>query len=489
LANEAYFSAARLRRYVIITHPTAKDNSMPVTDKQMQTWCETLLAGRAAAPDLSLADYLRSIPGLASFEDLPRGAPVLVRGDVDAKPGDKVGDGDIRLRSMVDTLRLGRGHDWKQIIFGHIGRKPEGSLAKVAARLGELLDCKVPLIGDWLDESSITIRPAAQQQIAAAKPGDVLMLENTRKYDIERVLWKAKPADLPKLAPNLTKLANEFAAKLSSYYVFEALSAGSLDACTVAVPAAMQRVALGRYVAAELEGPMMRCLDAQLVIFSGLKIDKLDDLSAMIERGKIWRVFAAGSLAMALRKAAAQLDGSDVCLGVAEDPAHADKPYYIPPGRVEQAKRMIQVGRAKGITFVLPIDSIIQDGRRVDELGPTDQQFDIGPKTSALFEHEVGEFMKMSGAVAFHNGVFGMFEDPRFEDGTRRFMPQLKRMKENGVEVYVGGGEGGAALEKYGQEDWVTHVFTAGGTVLNALGSEPIPYLVALRLAAAKAPK
>ena len=46
--------------------------------------------------------------------------------------------------------------------------------------------------------------------------------------------------------------------------------------------------------------------------------------------------------------------------------------------------------------------------------------------------------------------------------------------------------EGGTALEKYGDESWVTHVFTAGGTVLNALGSEPVPYLVALCAAAVK---
>ncbi|MGD9636437.1 MAG: phosphoglycerate kinase, partial [Pirellulales bacterium] len=89
-----------------------------------------------------------------------------------------------------------------------------------------------------------------------------------------------------------------------------------------------------------------------------------------------------------------------------------------------------------------------------------------------------------SGKVAFHNGVFGMFEDPRFEGGTKRFVPQLKRMTDAGAEVYIGGGEGGTSLEKYGQEDWVTHVFTAGGTVLNALGNEPVPYLVALRMAA-----
>jgi phosphoglycerate kinase len=82
--------------------------------------------------------------------------------------------------------------------------------------------------------------------------------------------------------------------------------------------------------------------------------------------------------------------------------------------------------------------------------------------------------------VAFHNGVFGMFEDPRFESGTREFTRQLKKMKDAGIEVFVGGGEGGAALERYGQTDWITHCFTAGGTVLNALGADPIPYLVAL---------
>lgn len=461
---------------------------MSVTPQAMQTWCETLLGGRKAAGDLTLQDYLAAIHRLDSLADLPAGTPVLVRGDVDAKPGAAVGEGDIRLRSMVETLRFGQERGWKQIIFGHIGREPEKSLNKVAARVGELMNCQVQLISDWLDESSMTITPAAREAVASAPDGAILMLENTRKYNIERVLWKAKPTDLPELAPKLAAFANAVADGLANVFVNEALSAGSLDASSNVVPAAMDRVALGKYVASEFEGPMMRCLDTELVVFSGLKIDKLDDLEAMIGRGTIKTVFAAGSLAMALRKAIGQLDGNPVSIGAAEDPAHSDKPYYIPDSRVEQAKKMVADGRAKGIEFVVPVDSIIEDGTAKDRLEPGDQQFDIGPKSIQLFSDKVSEIIARgaAGSVVFHNGVFGMFEDARFENGTKSWIPELKRLKDAGALVYVGGGEGGVALERYGQPDWVTHTFTAGGTVLNALGSEPVPYLVSLKMATEK---
>jgi phosphoglycerate kinase len=464
---------------------------MPVTAESMLAWCRQLLGAEPAAPKLLLRDYLSSISRLSALNDIPSGTPVLVRGDVDAKPGSAIGEGDIRLRSIVDTLQHGRQRGWIQVIFGHIGRKPEGSLKVVGKRLEELLGCKAPLVTDWLDEGSLTIRDQVSQQVRGSQPGSVLLLENTRQYKIERALWDTKPDDLHKLAEPLARIANEYAAKIARVYVNEALSAGSLDTSTVVVPAAMDRVALGHYVAGEFDGPMMRCLETQLVVFSGLKIDKLDDLQAMIDRGTIRWVFAAGSLAMALKKGAARLDGQEFGLGVAEDLAHADKPYYIEPARIEQAQRMIAAGRRGGIQFVLPVDFVLQDGRVAEGIGPGDQQFDIGPKTSELFEQKIGEFIGQKQGeiaagrrpVAFHNGVFGMFEDRRFENGTKRFMPQLKRLKEAGVEIYVGGGEGGAALAQYGQPDWVTHVFTAGGTVLNALGSAPVPYLVALRMA------
>jgi phosphoglycerate kinase len=123
---------------------------MSVSEQKMLAFCRTLL-GAEPAPHKTLNDYLKSIPRLDSLADVPSGTVVLVRGDLDAKPGAKVGEGDERLRSMTETLKFGIAKGWKQVVFGHIGRKPEGSLNKVAARLGEILGKKVELISDWLD--------------------------------------------------------------------------------------------------------------------------------------------------------------------------------------------------------------------------------------------------------------------------------------------------------------------------------------------------
>ena len=159
---------------------------MAITTEKMAAWCRKLLGAEPNAPRLSLEQYLAGIPRIDCLGKLPAGTAVLVRGDVDAKPGPKVGDGDIRLRSMKDTLKFGQERGWKQVIFGHVGREPEKSLNKVAARLGEILGCQVTFIEDWLDPATVTIKEEAAKTIAQSPPGSIIMLQNTRKYDIER---------------------------------------------------------------------------------------------------------------------------------------------------------------------------------------------------------------------------------------------------------------------------------------------------------------
>ena len=127
---------------------------MSMTADKMAAWCRGILGDNPDVPTLTLPKYIAAIPRLDALATLPSGTPVLVRGDVDAKPGAKVGDGDIRLRSMKETLDYGRTKGWKQIVFGHVGREPEKSLAKVRDRLAEILGCEVTFLADWLDPAT-----------------------------------------------------------------------------------------------------------------------------------------------------------------------------------------------------------------------------------------------------------------------------------------------------------------------------------------------
>ena len=455
---------------------------MPQTKETMAAWCRMLLGADPSQPKMDIEGYLKATPRLDSLADVPSGTTVLVRGDVDAKPGATVGEGDIRLRSMEETLKFGQERGWVQVIFGHIGREPEGSLNKVAVRIGEIMGCEVTFIEDWIDTDTNTVLDAASEQIKSAAPGSIIVLQNTRKYDIERVLWKKKADDLTDdIVEPLATFANSVAEKIATVYVSEAFSAGNLDTSTCVVPASMEKVALGAYVASQFDGPLMDCVKAQMVVFSGLKIDKLDNLEAMMNQGAIKVVLAAGSVAMALKKADAQLAGGDFDLGMSEDPANSAEPYYIPADRIEQAKKMLTEGRANGVTFYLPLDFVLEDASISEKVGPGRQQFDVGPKSRENYTEAVTNFIETyPSGISFYNGVFGMFEDERFEAGTKSFIPNLKRMTDAGIKVYVGGGEGGKALDRYGKEDWVACSFTAGGTVLKALGGKRIPYLVAL---------
>src|SRR4029079_14711905 len=141
---------------------------MAVTTEKMRDWCLTLLNANPQAAKRTLAEYLEAIPRLSSLSDVPAGTAVLVRGDVDARPGATIGDGDERLRSMVDTLQYGIDRGWKQVIVGHIGRKPEGSLKSVAKRTGELIGKEVPLLTGWWDEGSKNISSKVADAIRVA---------------------------------------------------------------------------------------------------------------------------------------------------------------------------------------------------------------------------------------------------------------------------------------------------------------------------------
>jgi phosphoglycerate kinase len=98
---------------------------------------------------------------------------------------------------------------------------------------------------------------------------------------------------------------------------------------------------------------------------------------------------------------------------------------------------------------------------------------DIGPGTAAVFSDVIAE----AGTVLW-NGPMGVFEDPRFEAGTRTIAEAIADCR--GFTV-VGGGDSAAAASQFGVDDRMDHVSTGGGASLELIEQGDLPGLEALR--------
>lgn len=432
--------------------------------------------------ELSLESALAPVPRIDKLK-LPAGSRVLLRCDLDVPlkdvslNGGQVADSS-RLQAIARTLKYASEQGWVTILMGHLGRDPENTLAPVADALGELLGEKVEFVAEWIDKESGLLDSCFRENVSKFQPGQIVMLENTRRYDIERLLWKLPAEEFEKNIPGLHALAKDIYENVSPTLVNEALAASNFDFSSAVLPLVMDQVAYGFYVREELSEHVKGARDSQLVIFSGLKIDKLGDLERVIQRGKLKMIISAGSLAMSLKKAQAQMAGADFALGLAEENEGAK--FFVAPKRIEQARRMLEECERRGIEIVLPVDFVLNDGSVSETIPSGKSQMDIGPQTRKLFARKLGEFVKTCDTpTLFYNGVFGKFEDERFAGGTKSFIPELAKATAAGARTYVGGGEGRQALLKYGKLEDVTHCFTAGGTILKSLGNKHMAYIKA----------
>ena len=148
------------------------------------------------------------------------------------------------------------------------------------------------------------------------------------------------------------------------------------------------------------------------------------------------------------------------------------------PDQVETCKRLLAESAAKGKTIHLPEDLVgVDAGGRLATFGlrlPEGAKgFDIGPGTAAAFSDVI-----MEARTVFWNGPMGVFEDPRFEAGTRTV---AQAMADTKAFTVVGGGDSAAALAQFGFADDVDHVSTGGGAALELLEFGDLPGLDALR--------
>ena len=149
--------------------------------------------------------------------------------------------------------------------------------------------------------------------------------------------------------------------------------------------------------------------------------------------------------------------------------------------RLGYCKEMMDKAKAKGVKFLLPVDTLCAaefsaDAKPelVDTMAIPDDRMgmDIGPKTIALFSDAV----KDAGTVIW-NGPMGVFEFPAFAEGTRAL---AKALADTDAITIVGGGDSAAAVAQLGYADKMTHISTGGGASLEFLEGKELPGVACL---------
>ncbi|VAW31834.1 Phosphoglycerate kinase [hydrothermal vent metagenome] len=362
---------------------------------------------------------------------------------------------DTRIRAALPTINYLLEHGAALILCSHLGRPKSAedrqfSMRPVAARLSDLLGRPVMaangLVGDAVTAASANL-----------KPGDVLLLENTRFHSGEK-------KNDPTLAAQLAALAD--------CYVNDAFgSAHRAHASTEGAARAM-RVKGGASVAGFLMEKELRALGTAvthpphpyIAIMGGAKIsDKIKLIENLLNSTD--RILIGGGMANTFIKA----QGHEIGTSLVEADA------------LPEATHLLAMA---GNQLILPVDFVVTDKFdanaeaetvAADSIPANKMALDIGPKSLDLFKQAL-----QGAKLVVWNGPMGVFEFPRFAKATNQLAQILADQVEQGTEVIIGGGDSAAAVSKAGLAAKMSHISTGGGASLELLEGKTLPGIATL---------
>ena len=377
-----------------------------------------------------------------------KGKRVLVRVDYNVPLKDNKVVDDTRIVAAMPTLNYLLEHGAAVILFSHLGRPkggpdPKFSLRPVAAHLSRLLGKPVAFAEDC-------VGPVVEAAAKALKPGEVLVLENTRFH--------------PEEEKNDPELAKKMAA-LADIYVNDAFgSAHRAHASTEGVAHYLPAVA-GFLMEKEIQYLGQAIANPKhpfIAILGGAKIsDKIGVIRNLLTKAD--QILIGGGMANTFFKAQGYPIGDSLC----EDEA------------LDIARQLLKSGATH---LRLPVDVVIGDRfeaeaeKKLIPMGPVPDGWrilDIGPATVTNF----GKTLSMAGTIVW-NGPMGVFEFPRFAEGTIGVAKAVAASKAVSI---IGGGDSVAAINQAGLADRITHISTGGGASLEMLEGLDLPGLVALQ--------
>jgi phosphoglycerate kinase len=340
------------------------------------------------------------------------------------------------------------------VLCSHLGR-PKGKtetlrMAPVAERLTELLGQPVIYIEDCIGED-------VEQRVAALQPGQVALLENVRFY-------KEEEKNDPDFAQSLARLAD--------VYVNDAFgTAHRAHASTEGMAKYVQHTCAGFLMIKELDHLALETAARPLAaIIGGAKVSsKLPVIQSLLN--KCDKLILVGGLVFTFLKAR----GVPVGGSMVEDDL------------VDLARELMAEAETKGVRIVLPDDILCADkfdneaNTRLTTLAEGVPEgwmgLDVGPESLGRFEAELADCKTI-----IWNGPAGVFEMPKFAQGTLGIAEILARLTANeGAATIVGGGDSVAAIEQMHYADRVTHVSTGGGATLELLGGAVLPGVAAIQ--------
>jgi phosphoglycerate kinase len=396
---------------------------------------------------------------MAKFKTLDavdwRNKRALVRLDLNVPlEGGRVRDAT-RIERAVPTLKELLQGGAAVLILSHFDR-PKGkvvaamSLKPLRPALADALGVDVRFIEtDWRED-------AAQKAAATARPGDVLLFENTRFHPGEE-------SNDPAFARTL--------ARLGDVYVNDAFSASHrAHASTEGVAHLLPAVA-GRALEQELKAISSALTHPRrpvAAVVGGAKVStKLDLLGNLLD---LTDTLIIGG-AMANTFLAAQ--GREVGRSLVE------------PDLIETARDIMGRAQSSGKAIMLPIDAVVAPALKpgvssrvvdLDAVEPQDMILDVGPQTVEQIKRVFDRALTL-----VWNGPLGAFEVPPFDHGTRVAALHAGALTRAGSLVSIaGGGDTVAALNAAGVADAFTFVSTAGGAFLEWLEGKPLPGITVL---------